>query len=1264
VQVTISIPFVDVALGHSVIYEEYKGNYAEARRIAEGALEAARQGSDPAILADALLARGVVHLLQGEPPAALRCCEELEAGVPGDPDRRLRAASYANLATFWHYNRFPDGGGANGLELQAHWDGAAYLTAQQPRQREAFSQAKDVSARLESWLVQNFLSTLQSPRSFVQTGRFTGTGSQVGQMLQIGLQTPDGFRQTAASYEAAPSLLAYADLAAADLCQRAGDSQKGVGYLRRAWEVYEGSGDAAGLGACQMMYGDWLAAPFSSPQVWNLALQESSTSGSYLAWPLEAAEFGHEGADLAAAEAAYAEAERLFQAGNAPRGVAHVYLRRGYLAMLQDDWPGAAGYISQAQDGFEACGDLLGYWLARTHRALCRVGAGQYPEDLEAAEAAGAWGASEGSLSYALGLGLMVGRAGRHWLIREGDYERALACHRLGESLYRALGATTNQAQSVVDRGSVHQAIGDRATAVTLYEGALDLYATQTAAPAPIAQRAVVHEIMLGYDLYQLYLQDMNVEGMQRCADRLEGQLKSLPGGGGGLGALAQMLPGGTSGVETYALSSMARSIVEQARVLVPLYKAHKARDDGDQTTADRLFAEALAAAGAVPDEQKDFMEASVYAHMRAYDQAKAAFGRYLARGGADSGFAGTLTSLMQAVGGDAGQMEARRQRQRTAEQAFGFLVRVRAYAEAQPYLEQIERLGDKEWWKVDSQPWQPLSDCGEMYEGLGDLEAALAYYDRAIGELEARRMYLSRDELKTALAAGTGAQYLYFQAARAALTLARQAAAGAEADGYAARAFGYAERGKARALLDLMAGSAAIAGAPRAESQARRTWRQLNAQLMIWRGLLAQERNRRQPDEGRITALTGRIEAQENDLRQVEAGLAEADPAFYRSLNPQAQVMALGDVCQALAADTALLQYAFLGDDLLAWALTHEGIAVKHRAAVDAKALGRQIRDFHRACEDPAGDVGLLGEDLAATLLAPLKDAIQEHRHLVVVPYGAAHALPFHALPWQGEVLAASHTLSYLPSASTLQFMRARDGGELPDRLLAVGDPKGMAYRHPLGDQVVVASRLPAAAIEAAVVAGLFPAGKALIGSQATEPAVRELLPGYPLLHFATHGVLSEEAPLLSAILLADGEALNVYELMGLQLDADLVVLSACRTALGEITGGDDVVGLARGLLGAGARAAVVSLWPVNDVSTSLLMGEFYRQLRQEKPPRVALQAAQNHLRSLDPSQIDVAVAQLRDGGYVRDLAAVGGPAAPAGYSHPHFWAPFILVG
>ncbi len=161
-------------------------------------------------------------------------------------------------------------------------------------------------------------------------------------------------------------------------------------------------------------------------------------------------------------------------------------------------------------------------------------------------------------------------------------------------------------------------------------------------------------------------------------------------------------------------------------------------------------------------------------------------------------------------------------------------------------------------------------------------------------------------------------------------------------------------------------------------------------------------------------------------------------------------------------------------------------------------------------------------------------------------------------------------------------------------------------------------------------------------------------------MLHFATHGILAETAPLLSSILLADGAALTVQDLIGLRLNADLVVLSACRTGQGKTAGGDDVLGFSRGLLAAGARAAIVSLWPVDDLATSLLMAEFYRQLKAGAAPGLALQAAQNYLQALEPEAIKT--------GRLKALSSRGvsvdSDAAPADYRHPYYWAPFVLVG
>jgi CHAT domain-containing protein len=288
----------------------------------------------------------------------------------------------------------------------------------------------------------------------------------------------------------------------------------------------------------------------------------------------------------------------------------------------------------------------------------------------------------------------------------------------------------------------------------------------------------------------------------------------------------------------------------------------------------------------------------------------------------------------------------------------------------------------------------------------------------------------------------------------------------------------------------------------------------------------------------------------------------------------------------------------------------------------------------------------------LSEVLLEPLAASIRASSRLIIVPYGVAHALPFHALLLDGEPIGASRTITYLPSASVLQFLQ--DEAHSPDdRILVVGNPTG---------------DLTAAATEAAYVASLYNA-QPLIGDDATEEAVRQRISDAELLHFATHGNLSATSPLASSLSLAGGDELTVYELMGLRLKARLVVLSACDTGRGEATGGDDVLGLARGLLAAGARAAVVSLWPVDDVATSLFMGEFYRSLRGGQSPAAALRAAQNSLRTLTPDGVSRELDALKRGlilaqaGSATDVADHRGPAT-GDYSHPHFWAPFVFIG
>ena len=171
--------------------------------------------------------------------------------------------------------------------------------------------------------------------------------------------------------------------------------------------------------------------------------------------------------------------------------------------------------------------------------------------------------------------------------------------------------------------------------------------------------------------------------------------------------------------------------------------------------------------------------------------------------------------------------------------------------------------------------------------------------------------------------------------------------------------------------------------------------------------------------------------------------------------------------------------------------------------------------------------------------------------------------------------------------------------------------------YREPQLDS------LPNSQIEAHQVAKIFNT-KALTGSQATESVVKSQLSQYQVIHLATPGILNQKAVGESAIVLAaggnDDSYLTVDEILDLKLNADLVVLSACNTGRGDIKG-DGVVGLSRALMTAGTRSLIVSLWKVDDESTSELMQEFYRQWQGKKSKAEALREAMMTVRQKYPA-------------------------------------------
>jgi CHAT domain-containing protein len=254
---------------------------------------------------------------------------------------------------------------------------------------------------------------------------------------------------------------------------------------------------------------------------------------------------------------------------------------------------------------------------------------------------------------------------------------------------------------------------------------------------------------------------------------------------------------------------------------------------------------------------------------------------------------------------------------------------------------------------------------------------------------------------------------------------------------------------------------------------------------------------------------------------------------------------------------------------------------------------------------------------------------------------------VPFAALlSPDDKYFAEQHGLAYLPALGVLRgTKKLNEGFSGQNKLLAMGNP--------ITKQISFLGALPYAEKEVHAVAALFSSDAVTVevGNQATKEQFKKLAPSNTLIHLATHGLIDEEHPMDSAVVLApdgtDDGLLTVRDILQLPpLKARLVVLSACQTGRGKITG-DGVVGLSRAFIIAGTPSIVVSQWNVDDVMTEFQMKEFYTAYLKESEKAKALREAQ--MKTIDFMEKTL-------------------PAATAGgekiRANPRYWAAFELIG
>ena len=351
----------------------------------------------------------------------------------------------------------------------------------------------------------------------------------------------------------------------------------------------------------------------------------------------------------------------------------------------------------------------------------------------------------------------------------------------------------------------------------------------------------------------------------------------------------------------------------------------------------------------------------------------------------------------------------------------------------------------------------------------------------------------------------------------------------------------------------------------------------------------------------------------------------------------------------------STIVAYWTEDDGVLIWVVNGNGLQAHRYVKVKAEHLASLVQRSWDTAEPLAGSGRPSAfQELHALLIAPVQQALPSTTRLTIVPHGPLFRLSFAGLQrHDGQHLIERFAIHYVPSvAASIALGGSRSTSSLSRTVMIVADPDlGSERRRAEGLRP-----LPGATAEGAAVARVFgPASSVLTKRQATEQEVRSLAPTRRVLHFATHAVASDTQPMDSFLALAgaaqsaaDDGRLTAEEVYGMSLDAELVVLSGCRTASGQVTG-DGVVGLSRAFFVAGTPSIVASLWDLPDASGLEVLPEFYRQWNRSSDKADALRVAQ--LQALE---------RMRAGRFT-----VSTPAGPMVVkAHPAVWAGLVLLG
>ncbi|MDB9823034.1 tetratricopeptide repeat protein [Deltaproteobacteria bacterium] len=438
--------------------------------------------------------------------------------------------------------------------------------------------------------------------------------------------------------------------------------------------------------------------------------------------------------------------------------------------------------------------------------------------------------------------------------------------------------------------------------------------------------------------------------------------------------------------------------------------------------------------------------------------------------------------------------------------------------------------------------------------------------------------------------------------------------------------AFDIAERSRARNLIDLLGNQRLdLRGAIDQEMYDRE--RGLRAEIRDQEVLLAQSGK-----EAERTVYGNTLNRLNDDYRDLllEIQLKNPELASLISVNP----LTLSECRALLEPEVALLAFYVVPDEILCWLIRKESIEL-FRTPIGRESLNDTVFTYRRMIQnlEPFEN---RSKELYSWVLSKALSGLSSGmsgsaegkspiRTLGVIPHGTLHYLSFATLHDGENYVADRFSLFYLPSVSVLRYTLERRKLSEKTGVLAIGNP----------DLQDSSMDLPFAEREVSAIGWNFPDITVLTRERATESWLVDNIQDFGIIHLASHGQFDPINPLFSSVKLVrdvkeDGD-LETSEVFGLNINADLVVLSACQSGLGKVTGGDDVIGMNRAFLYGGTHAILSTLWRVSDLSTAILVKQFYRRYSTGTKAE-SLRQAMLHVKNR--------------------------------YPHPGYWGAFVLVG